>query len=31
MHSGASASYNALQASLVRQFSTGFGYTLAYT
>ena len=30
-HSGASASYNALQASLVRQFSTGFGYTLAYT
>ncbi len=30
-HNGASASYNALQASLVRQFSTGFGYTLAYT
>jgi hypothetical protein len=30
-HNAASASYNALQASLVRQFSTGFGYTLAYT
>jgi TonB dependent receptor len=30
-HNGASGSYNALQASLVRQFSTGFGYTLAYT
>ena len=30
-HNAASASYNALQASLVRQFSTGFGYTIAYT
>jgi hypothetical protein len=30
-HNGASATYNALQASLVRQFSTGFGYTIAYT
>jgi len=30
-HSGASASYNALQASLARQFSSGFGYTVAYT
>jgi hypothetical protein len=30
-HSAASASYNALQASLVRQFSTGIGYTIAYT
>ncbi len=30
-HSAASASYNALQASLVRQYSTGFGYTIAYT
>lgn len=30
-HNAASASYNALQVSLVRQFSTGFGYTLAYT
>ena len=26
-HNAASASYNALQASLVRRFSTGFGYT----
>ncbi|GGA67771.1 hypothetical protein GCM10011507_19120 [Edaphobacter acidisoli] len=30
-HSAASASYNALQASLVHQFSSGFGYTLSYT
>ncbi|HEY6375521.1 MAG TPA: TonB-dependent receptor [Edaphobacter sp.] len=30
-HNAASASYNALQASLVRRFSTGFGYTIAYT
>jgi hypothetical protein len=30
-HNAASASYNALQASLVRQFNTGFGYTIAYT
>jgi Carboxypeptidase regulatory-like domain len=30
-HNAASASYNALQASLVRRFSTGFGYTVAYT
>jgi len=30
-HSGASASYNALQASLARRFSTGLGYTIAYT
>jgi hypothetical protein len=30
-HSGANASYNALQASFVRQFSKGLGYTVAYT
>jgi hypothetical protein len=30
-HSAASASYNALQASLVRQFDSGFAYTIAYT
>src|SRR5216683_2213834 len=30
-HNAASASYNALQASLVRQFGSGFGYTIAYT
>ena len=30
-HNGASASYNALQASLVRRFATGLGYTIAYT
>jgi hypothetical protein len=30
-HNAASASYNSLQASLVRRFSTGFGYTIAYT
>lgn len=30
-HNAASASYNALQASLVRQFNSGFGYTIAYT
>ena len=30
-HSGGSASYNALQASLLRRFSTGLGYTIAYT
>ena len=30
-HNGANATYNALQASLVRQFGTGFGYTIAYT
>jgi hypothetical protein len=30
-HNAASASYNALQASLVRRFNTGFGYTIAYT
>jgi hypothetical protein len=30
-HNAASASYNALQVSLARQFSTGFGYTIAYT
>jgi len=30
-HNAASGSYNALQASLARQFNTGFGYTLAYT
>jgi hypothetical protein len=30
-HNAASASYNALQASLVRRFNTGFGYTVAYT
>jgi len=30
-HNAASASYNALQASLARQFNTGFGYTIAYT
>jgi hypothetical protein len=30
-HSGGSASYNALQASLARRFTTGLGYTVAYT
>jgi hypothetical protein len=30
-HNAASASYNALQASLARRFSTGLGYTIAYT
>ena len=30
-HNAASASYNALQASLVRQFNSGFAYTIAYT
>ncbi len=30
-HNAASASYNALQASLVRRFATGLGYTIAYT
>ncbi|WP_263417697.1 TonB-dependent receptor [Terriglobus albidus] len=30
-HSGANASYNALQASFQRQFSDGLGYTVAYT
>jgi len=30
-HNAASASYNALQASLVRSFVSGFGYTVAYT
>src|SRR5260370_22220569 len=30
-HNAASASYNALQASLVRKFNTGLGYTIAYT
>jgi hypothetical protein len=30
-HNAASASYNALQASLVRQFDSGFAYTIAYT
>ncbi len=30
-HNAASASYNSLQASLVRRFNTGFGYTVAYT
>jgi hypothetical protein len=30
-HNAASASYNALQASLVRQFQSGFGYTISYT
>lgn len=30
-HSGASASYNALQASLAHQFSSGLGYTISYT
>jgi hypothetical protein len=30
-HNAASASYNALQASLARQFNSGFGYTIAYT
>jgi hypothetical protein len=30
-HNAASASYNALQASLVRRFSSGLGYTIAYT
>ncbi|MBS1821734.1 MAG: TonB-dependent receptor [Acidobacteria bacterium] len=30
-HSGGTASYNALQASLARRFSTGLGYTVAYT
>ena len=30
-HSAASASYNALQASLVRRFDSGLGYTIAYT
>lgn len=30
-HSGATASYNSLQASLARQFSSGLGYTFAYT
>jgi hypothetical protein len=29
-HNAASASYNALLASLARQFNTGFGYTIAY-
>jgi hypothetical protein len=30
-HNAASASYNALQASLARQFNSGFAYTIAYT
>lgn len=30
-HSGATASYNALQGSVARHFSSGFGYTVAYT
>jgi len=30
-HNAASASYNALQASLARQFNAGFGYTISYT
>ena len=30
-HNAASASYNALQASFARRFSTGLGYTIAYT
>lgn len=30
-HSAGNASYNALQASLLRRFSTGLGYTVAYT
>ena len=30
-HNAASASYNALQASLARQFNSGFGYTISYT
>jgi hypothetical protein len=30
-HNAASASYNALQASMARRFSTGFGFTIAYT
>ena len=30
-HSGGTASYNALQASLLRRFSSGLGYTIAYT
>lgn len=30
-HSAATASYNALQASMVRRFNSGFGYTVAYT
>ncbi|WP_260706723.1 TonB-dependent receptor [Edaphobacter flagellatus] len=30
-HAGGTASYNALQASFARHFSTGLGYTVAYT
>jgi hypothetical protein len=30
-HNAASASYNALQASMARQFQSGFGYTISYT
>lgn len=30
-HNAASASYNALQASLARQFNSGLGYTISYT
>jgi hypothetical protein len=30
-HNAASASYNALQASLARQFTAGLGYTISYT